>query len=836
MSVWQDLRYGSRLWRQHKVPALLSIGMLAIGIAAATAIFTIVNAILIKPLPYRDSDRLVMVWGINERLGIDVERQKTQTSSMSILEYQDWLSRSGIFDNIVIWTSTFPRITQTDDPVNIQVYRTSPGVFPLLGVRPLLGRGFGPQDERVGADPVIILQHELWTRRYGQDPRAIGQKLYLGNQPHTIIGVMPADFVFFNRQMDALAPLYIQMPSDQSTRRFRGSRAMARLKDGLSVEQAQAKADVFSAGLARDYPDTNRDWKVALVPLAEDASGELRPAVRLLLAAVACVLLVACANVANLLLVQASVRNKELAVRTAVGASRVRLVRQMLAEGLVLGLGGGAVGLAGAYGIVRLFQSMVPDRTTHGKYLVQAVALRIDPYVVAFTIAITLVATVIVAIIPAWRASNADVSEVLKDSSRGSSSGRRGRAVRSGLVVAEVALAALLSIGATLLVRSLVGLYDRGPGYEPAGLVAFGGVSLSREALDDQVRQQNLPPQEAAKLYRAADRAFRDRLYRLLDSLPNLQGYTTATMLPLNGTYGLSQFTIDGRPPSASGEEVTAVVNIVRPGYFSVMGIPLVKGRDFGREDLPDALGSAVVSEEFVRRYFAETDPIGKRLKSGPANSKQPWTTIVGVVGSIREDGIDQPPQAHLYLSESQLDFFAGRIIFRARNGDTMNLVPAVRQAVKSADPQAGIYRVLRLEDEARGSIWRLSYSTVLLTGMALLAALLAVLGVYGVLSYVVRERTQEIGVRMALGAERSDVISVIVGQGLWLVGSGVVIGLCAAAALTRVLSSLLFGVATIDPATFVGVAAVLMCAGYIASFVPARRATHVDPLIAMRR
>jgi putative ABC transport system permease protein len=281
---------------------------------------------------------------------------------------------------------------------------------------------------------------------------------------------------------------------------------------------------------------------------------------------------------------------------------------------------------------------------------------------------------------------------------------------------------------------------------------------------------------------------------------------------------------------------VAAVVNIVRPGYFSVMGIPLVKGRDFGREDVPDAPGSAVVSEEFVRRYFAGADPIGKRVKVGLANSTQPWTTVVGVVGSIREDGIDQPPQAHLYLSEAQLDFFAGRIIFRAPSGDTMNLVPAVQQAVKSADPQAGIYRVLRLEDEARGSIWRLSYSTVLLTGMALLATLLAVLGVYGVLSYVVRERTQEIGVRMALGAERFDVISVIVGQGLWLVGSGVFIGLCAAAALTRLLSSLLFGVAAIDPATFVGVAAVLLFAGYIASYVPARRATLVDPLIAMRR
>jgi putative ABC transport system permease protein len=835
MSLGQDLRYGSRIWRKHPVPALLSIVMLAVGIAAATAIFTIVNAILIEPLPYRDSDRLVMVWGINERLGIDVERQKTQAGSISVLEYQDWLSRSGIFENVVIWASTFPRITQTDDPVNIQVYRSSPGVFPMLGVAPLLGRGFEPNDERVGADPVVILQHELWTRRYGRDPAVIGQKLYLANQPHTIIGVMRPDFVFFNRQMDALAPLHVRVPDDQSARRFRGFRAMARLKEGLSVQQAQARADAFSTALARDYPDTNRDWKVALVPAAEDASAELRPAIGLLLAAVACVLLITCANVANLLLVQASVRSKELALRTAVGATRIRLVRQMLVEGLLLGIAGGAAGLAVAYGIVRVFQGMVPDRTTHGKYLVQAVAMRVDPVVVAFTIAITLVSTAIVAMIPAWRASKTDVNDALKDSSRGSSSGMGGRAVRKALVVAEVALAALLAIGSTLLVRSLVGLYDRGPGYQPAGLVAFGGVTLSREQIDDQVRRQNLRPEEANKLYRAADRSFRDRLYPLLDAIPNLEGFTTATMLPLNGTYGLSQFAIEGRPQPTPGEDVSAVVNIVRPGYFQVMGIPLMRGRDFGRQDIPDAPGSAVVSEEFVRRYFAGDDPIGKRIRSGPPNSKAPWTTIVGVVGSIREDGMDQPPQAHVYLSEEQLDFFAGRIIFRARNGDSMGLVPAVRQAVKTADPQAGIYRVLRLQDEARGSIWRLSYSTLLLTGMALLAAMLAVLGVYGVLSYVVRERTQEIGVRMALGAARSDVIRLVVSQGLLMVGGGIAIGLIAAAGLTRLLGGLLFGIAPLDPVSFLGVAVLLLFAGFIASYLPARRATQVDPLIAMR-
>jgi predicted permease len=507
----------------------------------------------------------------------------------------------------------------------------------------------------------------------------------------------------------------------------------------------------------------------------------------------------------------------------------------MVAEGLLLGIVGGVAGLGVAYGIVRLFQNMVPDRTTHGKYLVQAVALRIDPGVIGFTIAVTLAATLIVAIIPAWRASKTDVNDALKESSRGSSSAMRGRAVRSSLVVVEVALAVLLAIGSTLLVRSLMGLYDRGPGYEPAGLVAFGGVTLSREQIDDEVRQQKLPPQEAAKLYRAADRAFRDRLYPLLDGMPNLAGYTTATMLPLNGTYGLSDFAIEGRPAPAPGEDVSAVVNIVRPGYFGVMGIPLIRGRDFGKQDLPNTPTSAVVSEEFVRRYLAGEDPIGQRFRNESANSTAPWSTIVGVVGSIREDGIDQPPQAHVYFSVEQLDFFAGRIIFRAHTGDTMSLVPAVQKAVKTADPQAGIYRVLRLQDEARGSIWRLSYSTLLLTGMAVLAATLAVLGVYGVLSYVVRERTQEMGVRMALGADRSALINLVVGQGLFLVASGIVLGVIAAAAFTKVLSGFLFGVAPLDPASFVGIALLLLVAGYIASYIPARRATRVDPLTAMR-
>jgi putative ABC transport system permease protein len=401
-------------------------------------------------------------------------------------------------------------------------------------------------------------------------------------------------------------------------------------------------------------------------------------------------------------------------------------------------------------------------------------------------------------------------------------------------VVAEVALAALLAVGATLLVRSLVGLYDRGPGFEPAGLVAFGNVLPSWEHIDDQVRAQKLSRPEAEKLYRAADRSFRDRLYRQLDSIAELESYTTATMLHLNGTYQLQPVTVEGRVQQTSAENERAVGLVVGRRYFSVMGIPFMKGRDFGGQDVPDSPTAAIVSTEFVRRFFNADEPIGKRIRLG-GNPAAPWLTIIGVVGDIREDGMDRPPQAHVYRFENQLDFFAGRIIFRARSGDSMALVPAVRQAVKTADPNASIYRVVRLQDEARGSVWKLNYSTFLVSGLALLAVGLAILGVYGVLSYVVRERTQEIGVRMALGADRSDLISLVVGQGLLLVGSGIVIGLIAAAATTRLLRGLLYGVAPLDPGSFVGVAVVLLSAGAIASYFPARRATGCDPLIALR-
>jgi putative ABC transport system permease protein len=832
--IVQDLRFAWRLCRKHPTTALLTITALAIGIAAAAAIFALVNAILLRPLPFRASDRLVVVWNVNEHDGFDIAHQKALSRSLSFPEHQDWLLQSGIFEDMISFVSGLGQITHTDNPAGILVYSVSPGLFRALGISPMLGRGFAEEDERASASPVIVLQYELWRTRFQGDPSVIGQKLYLGNDPVTIIGVMPPDFVFFNRQMDAMMPGQFQRLASEQFRAQRGFRSMAHLKPGLSLKEAQARANAFSEVLAKEHPQTNRNWHVALVPAAEDAGGELRPAMMLLLIAVACVLLITCANVANLLLVQASVRTRELALRTAVGATRLRLVRQLLAEGLLLSSMGGAVGLVLTSGIIRFFVAMLPDRTTHGKYLVQAVAIRLDFVVVGFVAAVVLGSTILFSLIPAWKVSQLDVSRAANNTGRGSVGSTRGSA-RGALVIAEVALACALAIGATLLVRSLLAMYDRGPGYAAAGLGAFGGVLPSRDQLDGEIRARQLSRDAANNLATAADRTFRERLYRELAQVPGLQGFTTATLLPLSGTYQLREIDIDGRVGMTSSDIPVAITNVVGPNYFGVMGIPLIAGRVFGDSDVPDSQKTVVVSQEFVRRYFAADEPIDKRLTLRAGSAQNPWFTIVGVVGDIREDGMDHPPQPYVYLAERQQDFFAGRIIFRTKRGDPMALVPAVYRALRTVDPKASVYRVLRLQDEARGSAWKLNYAAVLLTGLAVLAVLLAIIGVYGVLSYVVRQRTQEIGVRMALGAERSEVLRLVIRQGMRLVMTGIGIGLVVAGMSTRILRTFLFGVTPLDLLSFAGIGALLLAVGCLAGYLPARRAARVDPLVALR-
>ncbi len=628
-----DLRHAWRLMRRSPTPALLAIGAIALGIGVSTAVFSIFNAVLVRDLSYRDPGRLVMLWNTNDQAGMTLKQQKTQGRSLSLAEYRDWQGFGG-FERMIVFGSLLSRLGKTDDPEIVFGYQSAPGFFPLLGVSPLLGRAFTPEDEKDGATPVVVLQYDFWKRRFHGDSAVLGKSIYLDNRLFTIAGVMRPDVVFVNRQIDLVSTATWRFQDVEKRRGDRFFRARARLKSGVSLAEAQTRADAFSAALAQQHPETNRNWRVVLVPIAEDSAGELRPAMLVLLAAVGCVLLITCANVTNLLLVQASARSKELAVRVAMGAGRIRLMRQLLTESVFLSLPGGALGLALAYAIIRYFGASRPDRFSHAKYLLQVDSIRIDPTVVAFAIGVTLLSALVFGLVPGFRATRPDLSNALKDISRGSVGGRHARVLRNSLVIAEVTVTVVLVVGAALLVRSFLALYNRGPGFRPEHLLSME-ITMSWEDVEDEIKAKKLSRDDAQKAYLAADRSFRARLYHELSAVPGVDAFTAAQTIPLSSWYSLSNVTIEGRPPDAPGHEPRAIFNNVRGNYFMLMGIPLLAGRVFGPEDRPvdrfDAPRSVVVSREFVQRYFPAGESDRKAYPMGAAQA--PLLTIIGVVG-----------------------------------------------------------------------------------------------------------------------------------------------------------------------------------------------------------
>ena len=818
-----DLRFAFRSFTKNPGSTAAAVLTLALGLGVGTAVFSVVNALLFKPLPYEDPSRLVMVWSVNDKEGVDLELARAQGRSMSTPEMEDW-KKSGVFESMVAFAGWTETIIEPGEPEGILIYPVTPGFFQMTGIEPVLGRGFVPEEEPMGGrNNVLVLTHEFWRSRYQEDPNIIGQEIvFLGRggedpEPFEIVGVLPRGFSFFSRQADMIAP----MPWEQPDRKRRSNKVLARLANGLTLQQAQSQADVFSAGLASQYPESNEDWKVKLVPVADDAAGHLKPAMYALLAAVLCVLFIACSNVANLFLVQFTSRSQELSMRYALGASRGRVLRQLLTESMLLSISGGALGFALAVQIVRYFRSLVPAGNTFSKYLVQVDSIDVDGTLALFAVLVTLLAGILIVVIPVLRSSQLQLESTLRDAGRTALGNRGGRKSHDVLVAAEVAVAVVLVVASGLLVRSIAEMYSSGPGFDPKN-VTYVAIRRTNWKVQREIADRT----DSREEYWQAVRDWRlprdRRILAAVESLPGIESVAVGP-LPLMNYYRLWPATaIDSRETN-DASNIQTLPNWAGEGYFETLRVPLLRGRTFDSRD--DDTNNVIVNELLATRLWPGTDPIGKRLR---------WfddeATVIGVVGSVHQEGMHRPAQPALYRYSGS----GTRVMVRAGR-DFDAVLPEMRRAVKEADPTAYVERALPLNEAVLETIWRVHYSLVLLGGLSALALILAVIGLYSTLSYIVRGRTGEIGLRMALGAGRREVLSLVLRHGLAVVTVGLVIGLIGSAALTRFLSTLLFGVAPTDPLTFAAVAGTILATALLAAYLPARRASRVDPMVALR-
>ncbi|HVG22311.1 MAG TPA: ABC transporter permease [Blastocatellia bacterium] len=810
-TLLQDLRYGIRMLAKKPAFTAVAVLALALGIGANTAIFSVVNTVLLKPLPFKDPDQLMMVWEDNTKLGFPKD-------TPAPANFVDWKDQNQVFDGMAaIATQTF-NLTGVGEPEKLEGLRVSANFFPLLGVEPSLGRSFLPEEDLPQGERVVIISHGLWQRRFGSDASIIGRPLTLNGQSYTVVGVLSKDFRFPDPFQSATEESAIWVPLAFSSEEAsnRGGHYLfvyARTKPGVTQKQAQADMDTIAARLQQQYPDTNKSVGAVVTSLHEQVVGDIRPALLILLGAVCFVLLIACANVANLLLARAAARQKETAIRTALGASRPRLVGQFLTESLLLAGLGGIVGLLLAAIGMRVLVALMPAT------LSQAKDVNIDAKVLGFTLLVSLLTGVIFGLAPALQASRPDLNESLKEGGKGTAGVARAR-LRGLLVISEVALALVLLIGAGLLINSFLRLRSVDAGFNAANLLTMK-VVLPRLKYPDPVKRT----------------AFYDEMLRRIQSLPGVQSAGVITNLPLTFRGNNAGVTIEGRPEPAPDERPIVITRAISPDYFRTMNIPLLKGREFSPHDTPDAVGVVVIGETTARQFWPGEDAIGKRIKLGPFNSDEPWLSVVGVAKDVRQFELDIDPKPQVYFPYSQMTytFLAPRDLVVRTAGDPLSLASAVRGEVWAVDKDQPVSNISTMEQILSNSVARQRFNMLLLAIFAGVALLLAAVGIYGVISYSVTQRTHEIGIRMALGATSSDVLKLVVWQGLKLVSVGVVIGLSSAFVLTRLMQSLLFGVSATDPVTFASISAALVAVAMLASYIPARKATKVDPMVALR-
>jgi putative ABC transport system permease protein len=798
-----DVRFALRMMRKNVMFTIISVLAFAIGIGANTAIFSVVNATLLRPLPFNDPDRLVLLWG-------NVLRTKLERRGASLPDYVDWRKQSRSFDDMAAWWDPTFTMYGGEEPERIKGEVVAPSYLSLLGVQPALGRAFRSEEELdFSAPPVALLSYGLWVRRFGGESSIVGKSINLDQKQYTVIGVLPAGF----RGLSDAAEIWVPLAGGQGVKDEIGERGdrwfpvLAKLKRGVSLRQAQAEVDTVAKSLERAYPATNEKRGVEIATLNAETFGDIRPALLVIMAAVGFVLLIACANVANFLLAKAEARQREIAVRAALGASRGRLLQQVITESILLSLIGAAVGaVIAVWGVTAL-------TTASPITLPTFVKPHIDLTVALFTLVVSVVTGAIVGLAPALHASRTGLHDALKQATGRSSDGVSGQRFRGALVIAQVALVLVLLTGAGLLIRSFRELARLDPGFIPDHLLSLR-IGMPRPTTDQQT---------ATSARMIADR---------VRSLPGVKSVALGSDIPLSGDGGAILFTAEGQPPVTAQNVPRAYTHRVTPGFFATLGIPMLRGRDF----LPnDAQGVVVVAESVGKRFWPGQDPIGHRIKPGRSDSKNPWLTIVGVVAEVKYRGLPANPTADPDLYFPFAERSRNFALFVRTAGTPSSLSGALRGDLHSLDKTMTIFDVTPMLERVATQMARSRFTSWLTGIFSVVALLLAAIGIYGVTAHSVNRRTREIGIRMALGASKSDVLGAVIWRGMLLVGAGIAIGLVAAFGLTRLIEKLLFGVTTTDPLTFAAVTAVLAGVALLATYVPARRAAGTDPIEALR-
>jgi putative ABC transport system permease protein len=795
----QDLRFAIRQLCKSPAFTVVAVITLALGIGANTAVFSVVDQVLLHPLPYSDSDRIVKVSQTFEGISTD---------DASPANYLDWVSQNQVFAEMAASHGWQGSLSAGDRPERVRGTMATPSFFPLFGVNPILGRGLQASDAQPGNDHVVVLGYGLWKRYFAADRGMVGRNIRLNGEQYTVVGVMPPNF-----SPDEYGELWLTSPwgvpthplvPDKDPRQFRDRNYLdvwARLKPGVTGQQARAELDTIGRRLEKEYPASNDKTGVSFLPLHEYVVGDIRPVLLVLLAAVVVVLLIACANVANLLLARATARGREISIRTTLGAGRRRLLRQLLTESVLLALLGGVLGLLVAVVAVPSLLALSPPDIRQFK------RIGINREVLAFSFLASVACGAAFGLIPALQASRPNPSQFLKEGERGSTA-NHGR-TRSALVIAEVGFSLVLLVGAGLLVKSFARLMEVNPGYDPDRLLTFN---------------LELPSSTAP----AGQFAFYQQVLQRLRALPGVQAVGAVSRLPLTGGKSSRSFTVPG-----SEKGYNADIRTSTPDYFRTMGIPLLKGRGFSDSDIGGSLNVAIVNEVLARTVFPGEDPIGKRITNfGPDNLT---LQIVGIIGSVRHVGLDTEPRAEIYQLLGQAQWPSMFVAIRSATTDATSVTSAAQNVVWSVNKDVPLANVRTMQDLIANSVQRRRFSMLMLTMFAAVAMLLAAIGLYGVMSYSVAQRTKEIGIRMALGARRPDVLALVVKQGMALAFVGIAAGTILSLGMTRLISGMLFGITATDPLTFAGVAALLGTVAFLANYLPALRAASVDPMVALR-